>query len=122
MQEIVISMQQWVAVTCQLMHISRMLCLELRCVITFDSDSKAAPLCMVEGGTVMRMLEFFRRIHLCQSLAGGRQLGDSQSQTIRKIQQVFGEDAMGVTQIKEWFNRFKDGRTSAESEQRCGRP
>ncbi|KAJ4427937.1 hypothetical protein ANN_23947 [Periplaneta americana] len=39
----------------------------------------------------------------------------SQSQTIRKIQQVFGEDAMGVTQIKEWFNRFKDGRTSAES-------
>ncbi|KAJ4444141.1 hypothetical protein ANN_05930 [Periplaneta americana] len=49
-------------------------------------------------------------------------LGDSQSQTIRKIQQVFGEDAIGVTQIKEWFNRFKDGRTSAESEQRCGRP
>jgi len=30
--------------------------------------------------------------------------GDSQSETIRKIQQVFGEDAMGVTQIKEWFN------------------
>ncbi|GFT69979.1 HTH_48 domain-containing protein [Nephila pilipes] len=28
---------------------------------------------------------------------------------------------MGVTQIKEWFNRFKEGRTSAESEQRCGR-
>nr|XP_015912968.1 protein GVQW3-like [Parasteatoda tepidariorum] len=51
-----------------------------------------------------------------------RKLGDSQSQTIPKIQQVFGEEAMGVTQIKEWFNRFKDGRTSAESEQRCGRP
>ncbi|KAJ4450406.1 hypothetical protein ANN_01830 [Periplaneta americana] len=51
-----------------------------------------------------------------------QKLGDSQSQTIRKIQQMFGEDAMGVTQIKEWFNRFKDGRTSAESEQRCGRP
>jgi len=49
-------------------------------------------------------------------------LGDSQSETIRKIQQVFGEDAMGVTQIKEWFNRFKNGRTSAESEQRSGRP
>ncbi|GFT34863.1 HTH_48 domain-containing protein [Nephila pilipes] len=29
---------------------------------------------------------------------------------------------MGVTQIKEWFNRFKDGRTSVESEQRSGRP
>lgn len=51
-----------------------------------------------------------------------QKLDDSQSQTIRKIEQVFGEDAMGVTQIKEWFNRFKDGRTSAESEQRCGRP
>ncbi|KAJ4445764.1 hypothetical protein ANN_12449 [Periplaneta americana] len=51
-----------------------------------------------------------------------QKLGDFQSQTIRKIQQVFGEDAMGVTQIKEWFNRFKDGRTSVEHEQRCGRP
>ncbi|KAJ4427867.1 hypothetical protein ANN_23871 [Periplaneta americana] len=39
-----------------------------------------------------------------------------------KFCQKLGEDAMGVTQIKEWFNRFKDGRTSAESEQRCGRP
>ncbi|GFT56548.1 hypothetical protein NPIL_209271 [Nephila pilipes] len=36
------------------------------------------------------------------------------------IHQVFGEDVMGVTQIKEWFNRFKDGHTSAEREQRCG--
>ena len=43
-------------------------------------------------------------------------------ETIRKIQQVFGEDAMGVTQIKEWFNRFKSGRASAESDQRSGRP
>ncbi|XP_021003805.2 protein GVQW3-like [Parasteatoda tepidariorum] len=51
-----------------------------------------------------------------------QKLGDSQSQTIHKILQVFGEEAMGVTQIKEWFNRFKYGRTSAESEQRCGRP
>ncbi|GFT99537.1 HTH_48 domain-containing protein [Nephila pilipes] len=33
-----------------------------------------------------------------------------------------GEDAMGVTQIKEWFNRFKDGLTSAERKQRCGKP
>lgn len=50
-----------------------------------------------------------------------QKLGDSQSETIRKIQQVFGEDAMGVTQIKEWFNRFKSGRASAESDQRSGR-
>ncbi|GFT51255.1 hypothetical protein NPIL_234971 [Nephila pilipes] len=35
---------------------------------------------------------------------------------------MFGEDVMGVKQTKELFNRFKDGRTSVESEQRCGRP
>ncbi|PNF42337.1 hypothetical protein B7P43_G03673, partial [Cryptotermes secundus] len=34
----------------------------------------------------------------------------------------FGDDAIGVTQIKEWFNRFKDGHISAESDQRSGRP
>ncbi|XP_068246832.1 protein GVQW3-like [Palaemon carinicauda] len=51
-----------------------------------------------------------------------QKLGDSQSEIIPKIQQVFGEDAMGVTQIKEWFNQFKSGRASAESDQRSGRP
>ncbi|XP_013791740.1 putative uncharacterized protein FLJ37770 [Limulus polyphemus] len=29
---------------------------------------------------------------------------------------------MGITQIKEWYNRFKDGRTTMESEPRSGRP
>ncbi|XP_049516978.1 histone-lysine N-methyltransferase SETMAR-like [Dermacentor silvarum] len=29
---------------------------------------------------------------------------------------------MSSTQIKEWYNRFKDGRTSVESEPRAGRP
>ncbi|XP_068212638.1 protein GVQW3-like [Palaemon carinicauda] len=48
--------------------------------------------------------------------------GDSKSETIRKIQQVFGDDAMGVTQIQEWFTRFKSGHASAESDQRSGRP
>ncbi|GFX32561.1 protein GVQW3 [Trichonephila clavipes] len=51
-----------------------------------------------------------------------QKLGDSQSQTIRKIQHVFGEDAMVVTQIKEWFNRFKYVCISVESEQHCGKP
>ena len=36
--------------------------------------------------------------------------GDSQVETIRKIQQAFGNEAMGTTQIKEWYNRFIDGR------------
>jgi hypothetical protein len=29
---------------------------------------------------------------------------------------------MRVTQVKEWFNRFKVGRTLADSDQRSGRP
>ena len=51
-----------------------------------------------------------------------QKLGDSQVETIRKIQQAFGDDAMGATTIKEWYNRFKDGRASVESEPRSGRP
>ena len=44
-------------------------------------------------------------IKFCQKLGG------TQVETIRKIQQVFGDDAMSITRIKEWYNRFKDGRT-----------
>ncbi|XP_037555073.2 protein GVQW3-like, partial [Dermacentor silvarum] len=51
-----------------------------------------------------------------------QKLGDSQVQTIRKIQTAFGNDAIISTQIKKWYNRFKDGRTSVESEPRSGRP
>jgi hypothetical protein len=50
-----------------------------------------------------------------------QKLGDSKAETIGRIQQVFGDDAMGTTQIKEWFNLFKDGRTLADSDQRSGR-
>uniref|UniRef100_A0A1B6JA53 Mos1 transposase HTH domain-containing protein n=1 Tax=Homalodisca liturata TaxID=320908 RepID=A0A1B6JA53_9HEMI len=49
-------------------------------------------------------------------------LGEKQSETIRKIQLAFENEAMSVTQIKEWYNRFKSGRTSAESDARSGRP
>jgi len=42
-------------------------------------------------------------------------------ETIRKIQQAFGDDAMGITPIKEWYNRFKDGSTSVDSEPLRGR-
>ena len=34
----------------------------------------------------------------------------------------FGDDGMGITQIKEWYNQFKDGRTLVESDARSGRP
>ena len=49
-------------------------------------------------------------------------LGDNQVKTIRKIQRVFGDDSMGITQITEWYNWFKDGRTSVEWDARSGRP
>jgi transposase len=49
-------------------------------------------------------------------------LGDSKAEIIQKIQQAFGDDAMGATQIKEWINRFRDGRTLADSDQSSGRP
>jgi hypothetical protein len=51
-----------------------------------------------------------------------QKLGDAQAETIRKIQQAFGDDAVWVTQIKEWFSRFKDGRMWADSDQRSRRP
>ena len=43
-----------------------------------------------------------------------RKLGDTQIETIRKIQQVFGNVALSPTQTKEWFKRFKNSRESVE--------
>jgi hypothetical protein len=51
-----------------------------------------------------------------------QKLGNSQVETIHKIQLFFSDDAMGITQIKEWANRFKDGCTSVESNVCFGRP
>jgi hypothetical protein len=41
-------------------------------------------------------------------------------ETIRKIQRVFGDNAMGITQIKEWYSRFRAGNTSVECDARSG--
>jgi len=43
-------------------------------------------------------------------------------ETIPKIQRIFGDDAMGITLIKEWYNRFKDGHMSVESNACSSRP
>ena len=51
-----------------------------------------------------------------------QKLGDTQVETIRKIQQAFGNEALSPTQIKQWFKRFKDGHASVESDPRSGRP
>ena len=42
----------------------------------------------------------------------GRKPGGNYSED----QMTFGDDGMGITQIKEWYNWFKDGRTSVDSE------
>jgi len=36
------------------------------------------------------------------------------------LQQVYGEDAMGRTQVFDWFRPFKEGRTSVESNPHLG--
>jgi hypothetical protein len=51
-----------------------------------------------------------------------QKLGDSKAETIQKIQQAFSDDAVGATQIKEWFNHLIDGCTLADSVQCSGRP
>jgi hypothetical protein len=55
-------------------------------------------------------------IKFCQKLR------DTQVETIRKLQQAFGNDAMGSLKLKEWFNCYKVGCISVESDQRPGRP
>ena len=50
------------------------------------------------------------------------QLGNTSSETIQMMQKAFGNECMSKTRIKEWYNRFKGGRTSVDSDSRSGRP
>jgi len=49
-------------------------------------------------------------------------IGKTATETYQLLQQAYGEDAMGRAQAFEWFRRFKEGRTSVESDPRSGRP
>jgi len=42
-------------------------------------------------------------------------------ETYQLLQQAYGEDAMGHTQVFDWFHQFKKGRTSVESDPCLGR-
>ena len=42
-------------------------------------------------------------------------IGKTATETYHLLQQACGEDAMSRTQVFEWFRRFKEGRTSIES-------
>ena len=50
------------------------------------------------------------------------QLGKTSLETIQMMQKAFGNECMSKTLIKEWYNRFKGGRTSVDSDSRFGRP
>uniref|UniRef100_A0A1B0CMM0 Putative dd34d transposase n=1 Tax=Lutzomyia longipalpis TaxID=7200 RepID=A0A1B0CMM0_LUTLO len=49
-------------------------------------------------------------------------LGYTAAETTRLIQKAFKDDPISVTQTKLWHRRFRDGRESAESDARSGRP
>jgi len=42
-------------------------------------------------------------------------------ETCQLLQQAYGEDAMGHTQVSGWFRRFKEVRTSVQSDPRSER-
>jgi len=44
------------------------------------------------------------------------------TETYQLLQQTYGEGAMGCTPVFDRFRRFKEGRTSIESNPRSGRP
>ncbi|XP_020299181.1 putative uncharacterized protein FLJ37770, partial [Pseudomyrmex gracilis] len=49
-------------------------------------------------------------------------LGKTSSETIDMLNKAFRKDCMSKARIKEWYRRFKDGRTSVDSDSRSGRP
>jgi len=49
-------------------------------------------------------------------------IGRPATETYQLLQQAYGEDSMGRTQVFDWFCRFKEGRTAVESDPRSGRP
>ena len=49
-------------------------------------------------------------------------IGKAATENYQLLQQAYGEDAMGRTHVFDWFRRFKEGRTSAESDTHSGRP
>ena len=50
------------------------------------------------------------------------EIGKTATETYHLLQQAFGEDAIGLTQVFDWFRRFKEGRSSVESDLHSGRP
>ena len=49
-------------------------------------------------------------------------LGKTAAETLTLLQQAYKDDALGHTQVYEWFGRFKRGQMSLEDLPRSGRP
>jgi len=49
-------------------------------------------------------------------------IGKPATEPYQLLQQAYGEDAMGRTQVFDRFRRFKEGRTSVEGDPRSRRP
>ena len=49
-------------------------------------------------------------------------IGKTAMETYQLLQQAYGEDAMGGTQVFDWFRQFKERRTSVEINLHSGQP
>ena len=49
-------------------------------------------------------------------------LGNSPTETLKLLQEVYGDDTMSRTRLFEWHRRFKEGREEVEDDHRSGRP
>ena len=44
------------------------------------------------------------------------------TETLKLLQEVYGDDTMSITRLFEWHRRFKEGREEVEDDHRSGRP
>lgn len=49
-------------------------------------------------------------------------LGKNAAETVLMLKTAYKDDAMGKTQVYEWFSRFKNGDMSIDDKTRSGRP
>lgn len=49
-------------------------------------------------------------------------LGKTGTETIQMLQKAYKDDAIGKSQVFEWFSRFKNGEMSIDDKPRSGRP
>jgi hypothetical protein len=87
-----------------------------KCQVAYEGGS------VVTARLIVNCCEMTERLGQQYPIKFYEKLGDTQVQTIHKIQQPFGDNGMSISRIKEWFNRFKDRCTSADRESHPGWP